>query len=107
MSVREKLLAGVAIGLKKAQNQQQQQGPQQQAAHHNGQHFYEVATLQDSVDQEFHVNPDILQSMNSSSQSKIVIFPAKEEEKEEYQKSTPGGPGKFLLDQFCLRKDQR
>jgi hypothetical protein len=99
-SVREKLLAGIAIGLNKAQNQQQQ-------AAHNGQSFYEVAALQDSLDKAFHVNPRILQTMNSPSQSQTVMFPAEEEEENEYQKSHPSGRSDIILDHFCRRIDQR
>lgn len=105
MSVREKLLAGVAIGFKKAQNQQQQQQGQQQQAAHNSQSYYEVATLQDSLDKELHVNTRILQSMNSPSQSQTMMFPAEEEE--EYQESNHYDRKEIGIHHFCRRIDQR
>lgn len=103
-SVREKLLKGIAIGFERAQNQQQQQGQQQQAAH-NSQSYYEVATLQDALDKEFHVNPRILQSINSPSQSPKMMFP--EEEEEEYQESNPEERREIGIHHFCRRIDQR
>lgn len=102
--MREKLLKGIAIGFERAQNQQQQQGQQQQAAH-NSQSYYEVATLQDALDKEFHVNPRILQSINSPSQSPKMMFP--EEEEEEYQESNPEERREIGIHHFCRRIDQR
>lgn len=104
MSVREKLLAGVIIGFEKAQNQQRQHGQQQQAAH-NSQIYYEVATLQHSLDKESHVNPRILRSMNSPSQSRKMMFP--DEEEEEYQKSNSAERKEINMHHFCRRIDQR
>lgn len=100
-SVREKLLTGIAIGLTKAQNQQQQQAAQ------DSQSFYEVATSQDSLDKEFHVNPRILHNLNSPSQSQNVKIPKEEEDEEEYQKRHPSGRSDILLDHFVRRIDQR
>lgn len=102
MSVREKLLAGVAVGFKKAQIEQQQQ----QAAEAN-RSFHEVATLQDALDKEFHVNPRILQSINSPSQSGTVMIPKEEDEAAEARKSRRHELGKLLLDHYVRRKDQR
>lgn len=98
-SVQEKLLAGIAIGFTKAQNQQQ--------AAQKSQSFYEVVTLQDSLDKEFHVNPRILQTLNSPLQSHKVLIPAEEEKKEEYQRPHPSGRSNIILDHFCRRIDQR
>lgn len=106
MSVREKLLEGIAMSFERAQNQQQQQqqGQQQQAAH-NSQSYYEVAPLQDALDKEFHVNPRILQSINYPSQSPKMMFP--EEEEEEYQESNPEERREIGIHHFCRRIDQR
>ncbi|KAK1250450.1 hypothetical protein MKX08_010453 [Trichoderma sp. CBMAI-0020] len=100
-SVRDKLLAGIAIGLKKAQNQQQQQAAQE------SQSFYEVATSQDSLDKEFHVNPRILQNLNSPSQSQNVQIPKVEEDEEQYQKRHSSRRSDILIDHFVRRTDQR
>lgn len=100
-SVREKLLAGIAIGFRKAQGHQQQQAAKE------SQSFYEVATLQDSLDKEFHVNPRILQSLNSPSQSQNVLIPAEEEKEDEYQRPHPSRRSDIILDHFCRRIDQR
>lgn len=100
-SVREKLLAGIAIGFTKARNQQQQQAAQ------GNQSFYEVATLQDSLDKQFHVNPRILQILNSPTQSQNVLIPAQEEKEDEYQKPHPSGRSDIILDHFCRRTNER
>lgn len=99
-SVREKLLAGIVIGLTKAQNQQQQQAAQ------DSQSFYEVATLQDSLDKEFHVNPRILQNLNSPSQSENVMIPKEEDDEDEYQRHS-SGESDIISDHFRRRIDQR
>ncbi|UKZ62905.1 uncharacterized protein TrAtP1_004137 [Trichoderma atroviride] len=100
-SVRDKLLAGIAIGFTKARNQQQQQAAQ------DTQSFYEVATWQDSLDKEFHVNPRILQNLNSPSQSQNVQIPKVEEDEEKYRKRHPSERSDILLDHFVRRTDQR
>lgn len=100
-SVREKLVAGIVIGLTKAQNQQQQQQPAQ-----DSQSFYEVAALQDSLDKKFHVNPRILQNLNSPSQSQNMMIPKEEDDEDEYQHHLSGKRG-IITDHFRRRSDQR
>ncbi|KAL7927773.1 hypothetical protein ACQKWADRAFT_308502 [Trichoderma austrokoningii] len=100
MSVREKLLTGVAIGFKKTQIKKQQAAEASQS-------FYEVATLQDALDKEFHVNPRILQRINSPWQSGTMVIPKEEDEAAEDRNSRRDRQGDVMLDHYLRRKEQR
>ncbi|KAM0251119.1 hypothetical protein ACHAQJ_008325 [Trichoderma viride] len=99
MSVREKLLAGISSGFAKIQKQQQQN------AAHNSQNYCLVATLQQYMDDGFHVNPKILKTLKAPSQSQTMMFP--EEEEEESLESDISQRKEMLTHHFCRRIDQR
>ncbi|KAL7935088.1 hypothetical protein V8C35DRAFT_326820 [Trichoderma chlorosporum] len=98
MSVREKLLTGVAFSFARRQQQQHQKSARKPPS------YVPVATLQKAVDAVFHVNPNINRNLNDGTEPAVMLPRQVEDglwgEKLDHQRE-------ILSDHFHLRISQR